>query len=275
MDTLSSELIMVRQLPEIEERLYTVRDYMRNRVSAALAMVCTEETLQTVKAERAKLRQELDILEDQRKDAKRAVLEPYEQFEAVYKECVSDIVLPADAALKKKIDDVESEIKRRCEDGLRSYFVELCAVHHLDWLSYEQAGVKVDMASARAQTPKRLREQLAAFVVRVSGDVDRIGALEDAAEIMVEYQQTLDAAKAVCAVQNRRRRTEEQKAAQKNRVAARERVAEMVRRVEAMEAAAALEAPEPVAVCSFIVKTSRSKLRKLKEFLNMEGIQYE
>ena len=112
-------------------------------------------------------------------------------------------------------------------------------------------------------------------MVRVSGDVDRIGALEDAAEIMVEYQQTLDAAKAVCAVQNRRRRTEEQKAAQKNRVAARERVAEMVRRVEAMEAAAAVEAPEPVVVCSFIVKTSRSKLRRLKEFLNMEGIQYE
>ena len=135
--------------------------------------------------------------------------------------------------------------------------------------------MKVDMASARAKTPKLLREQLAAFVVRVSGDVDRIGDLEDAAEIMVEYQQTLDAAKAVCAVQNRRRRTEEQKAAQKNRVAARERVAEMVRRVEAMEAAAAVEAPEPVVVCSFIVKTSRSKLRRLKEFLNMEGIQYE
>ena len=158
---------------------------------------------------------------------------------------------------------------------MRGRPAELCAVHRLDWLSYEQAGVKVDMASARAKTPKLLREQLAAFVVRVSGDVDRIGDLEDAAEIMVEYQQTLDAAKAVCAVQNRRRRTEEQKAAQKNRVAARERVAEMVRRVEAMEAAAAVEAPEPVVVCSFIVKTSRSKLRRLKEFLNMEGIQYE
>ena len=39
MDTLSSELIVVRQLPEIEERLRTVKDSVIERVSAALAMV--------------------------------------------------------------------------------------------------------------------------------------------------------------------------------------------------------------------------------------------
>lgn len=274
MDTLSSELIVVRQLPEIEERLRTVKDSVIERVSASLAMVCTEDTLQSVKAERAKLRQEFGILEDQRKDAKRAVLEPYERFEAVYKECVSDTFQSADADLKKKIDDVESEIKRRCEDGLRSYFAELCAVHRLDWLSYEQAGVKVDMASARAQTPKRLREQLAAFVAGVAESVDRINSLEDAGEIMVEYQRTLDAADAICTVKERHRRIEEQRQFQEARSAIRAQEAEMVRRVEALAPPVAVEAPKTVK-CTFIVRTTMDKLKKLKEFLNMEGIQYE
>lgn len=88
-DTVTAELIVVRQLPEIEERLRAAKDSVDKRVSDALSMVCTEETVQAVKAERAKLNQEFAILEDQRKAAKKAVLDPYERFETVYKECVS------------------------------------------------------------------------------------------------------------------------------------------------------------------------------------------
>lgn len=273
-DTVTAELIVVRQLPEIDERLRTVKDSVDKRVSDALSMVCTEETVQAVKAERAKLNQEFAILEDQRKAAKKAVLEPYEQFEKTYKECVSDAFCRADAELKKKIDDVESEMKRRCEDGLRKYFAELCD-HHLDWLTYERAEIKVDMASAKAKTPKKLREQLAAFVAGVAESVERIGSLDDAGEIMVEYQRTLDAAGAICTVKERHRRIEEQNAAQEARRAEQEREAEMVRRVEALAPPAVLEAPEPVVKCTFTVRATKPQLRKLREFLNMEGIQYE
>lgn len=103
LNTVSAELIVVKQLPEIEERLRTVKESVDRRVADALAMVCTEETVQAVKAERAKLNQEFAILEDQRKAAKKAVLEPYEQFEKTYKECVSDAFRRADADLKKKL----------------------------------------------------------------------------------------------------------------------------------------------------------------------------
>lgn len=274
MGSVEGRLIVVRQLPEIEERLRTVKESVDERVSRALEMVCTEETVQAVKAERAKLRQEFDILEDQRKAAKKAVLEPYERFEAVYKACVSDAFQRADAELKGKINDVETEMKRRCEDSLREYFCELCAVHHLDWLSYEQAGVRVDMASAKDKTPKKLREQLAAFVAGVAESVDRINSLEDAGEIMVEYQRTLDAADAICTVKERHRRIEEQRQFQEARSAIRAQEAEMVRRVEALAPPVAVEAPKTVK-CTFIVRTTMDKLKKLKEFLNMEGIQYE
>lgn len=274
-DTVTAELIVVKQLPEIEERLRTVKDSVDKRVQDALSLVCTEETVQAVKAERAKLNQEFAILEDQRKAAKKAVLDPYERFESVYKECVSIAFKQADAALKNKIDDVESEMKRRCEDGLRDYFLELCTVHHLDWLTYERAGIKVDMASAKAKTPKKLQEQLAAFVAGVSESVDRINMLEDAGEIMVEYQRTLDAAKAICDVQERHQRIEEQKAAQEARKAVKAQEAQMVRRVEALSPPVVAEAPEPVVKCTFTVRATRSQLRKLKEFLNMEGIRYE
>lgn len=179
-DSVSSELIVVKQLPEIEERLHSIKEAVDQMVEEASAMVCTEDTVQAIKAKWAKLNQQFSILEYQRKAAKKAVLEPYERFEAVYRECISIGFQKADEALKAKIAEVENEMKRRCEEGLREYFAELCAVHHLDWLTYERAGIKVDMASAKAKTPKKLREQLVTFVVGVAESVDRIGRKAEA-----------------------------------------------------------------------------------------------
>ena len=281
-DTVTAELIVVKQLPEIEERLRTVKESVNRRVSSALAMVCTEETLQAVKAERAKLNQEFAILEDQRKAAKKAVLEPYERFEEVYRDCVSIGFKQADEALRSKIAEVESEMKLRCEDGLQDYFAELCAVHHLDWLTYERAGIKVDMASAKAKTPKKLWEQLTAFVAGVAESVDRINTLEDPEEIMVEYQKSLNAADAICTVQERHRRIEDQKKELEARKAACEQEAAMVCRVEVLSPPVVMEKPpekdpnEIIPKLTFtVINATRAQLRRVREFLNMEGIKYE
>lgn len=281
-DTVTAELIVVKQLPEIEERLRTVKESVNRRVSNALAMVCTEETLQAVKAERAKLNQEFAILEDQRKAAKKAVLEPYERFEEVYRDCVSIGFKQADEALRSKISEVESEIKRRCEEGLRDYFAELCAVHHLDWLTYERAGIKVDMASAKAKTPKKLRNQLRDFVLVVRSSVDAIMKSDNSPEIMEEYQRSLNVANAICVVQERHRHIEEQKAAQEAHKAEQEREMEMVRRVEALAPPVVMEKPsekdpnEIIPKLTFtVINATRAQLRRVREFLNMEGIKYE
>ena len=269
------DLIVVKQLPVIEEQLRTLKDRWERRALDAESMVCTEETIQAVKAFRAEIRKEFDEVEALRKEAKQAVMEPYNRFEAVYKECVTTAFHRADSACSGKVLEVEQDLKRRCEEGLRDYFAELCSVHHLDWLEYEQAGIKIDMASAKAKTPKKLLEQLAAFVAGVAESVDRINILEDAAEIMVEYQRTLDTAGAICTVKERRQCIEAQKTAQEARKAEQEREADSVRRVEALAPPVVVEVPEPIVKCVFTVKTTKHKLRKLKEFLNMEGMQYE
>lgn len=271
------DLIVVKQLPVIEEQLRTLKERWEQRALDAEAMVCTDETIQAVKAFRAEMRKEFEEVEALRKQAKQAVMEPYNRFESVYKECVTTAFQRADNACSSKVFEVENDMKRRCEGGLRDYFAELCAVHRLDWLTYERAGVKVDMASAKAKTPKKLREQLEAFAVGVAESVDRINLLDDAAEIMAEYkkQDHLDATKAICDVKERHRREENEKATQEARKAEQEREAEMVRRVEALATPVVVEAPEPIVKCSFAVWTTKSKLRRLKEFMNMEGIEYE
>lgn len=279
-----TELIRVTQLPVIEEQLRALKESIDQRVANALALVCTEETIQTVKTERSKLRKEYDELEAQRKKVKAAVLGPYEAFERIYKVCVSDALKGADAALKHKIDGTEVEIKRRCEDGLREYFSELCEVNHLDWLTFEQSGVKVDLTSAKAKTPTKLRKQLAEFVARVNDGVNLIADLDDAEEIMVEFRRTLDAAQAIGIIQDRHRRIEAERTAQESRQAAKAAEQEAVERVHMVRKSYAPPTPVPeekapneiIPRCTFTaINATRAQLRRVKEFLKMEGIQYE
>lgn len=282
-----NELIRVTQLPVIEEELRALKETVDNRIAEALALVCTEETVQTVKSERTQLRKDFEALEAQRKAVKAAVLGPYERFEGIYKECVSDSYKKADAALKGKIDETEAEIKRRCDESLREYFAELCEVNHLDWLEYERAGIKVDMASAKAKTPTKLRKQVAEFVAYVNESVNLIADMDDAEEIMVEFIRSLDVGQAIGTVQDRHRRIEAERAAKEEREAAQKADIEAVERVVQVQKsytprpveASALQEKDPNEViprCTFTaINATRAQLRRVKDFLNMEGIQYE
>lgn len=272
---MDNELIKVVSLPVIEERLRTLEPKIKAEVDAALSLVCTEETIQTVKAKRAGLNKLSDDLERQRRYVKTSIMAPYNAFEAVYKECVTDALNAADSALKGKINAVELEQKRRCEEGLRDYFAELCAVHHVEWLTYEQADIKVDMASAKAKTPTKLRKQLAQFVARVEDDVNAIFGMENAEEIFVEYKKHLSPGIAVMTVQSRHREIAQEKTASEYRRETIQREAESVKRVEALTAPVVVQEEEPTFECIFTVHATKPQLRAIKEFLEKENIQYE
>lgn len=282
---MSEELITLVQVPIIEQRLRSAKEYVDKVVSDAMALVCTEETVQTVKATRAELNKQFAALEDQRKAVKAAVLDPYNRFEAVYKECVSDAYKRADADLKQKVNDTESGMKRQCEAGLREFYTELCTAYHIDFVPFERSGVVVSMTDAKSKTqpPKKLREQLSLFVAGVAQSVEMISKMDDAEEIMTEYKRCLDATASIGIVQERHRRIEAERAARAEREAAKAQEAAAVAKVEAFAPPVEQEqpAPEPapekekVLRCTFTVWATKSQLKKLKEFMNMEGFKYE
>ncbi len=256
-------LIRVKQLPQIEERLRDFKEAVLQRTEEARSLICTEETIAAVKRYRSDLRKAFDELEDQRKQVKAAIFAPYNSFEVVYKECVADAFKSADADLKRKIDDTENAIKGRCEAELREYFDELCAAHGLDWLTFERAGVRVDMASARQKTPTKLREQLKGFVDSVDMDCEAIANTLYADEVMTEYKRCLRYSEAVAAVQARHQRMEQERAALEARAAQRATEAEVVRKVETIVPPTVQ--PEKLTT-TFTVTDTRERLVALREW---------
>ena len=104
-----NDLIVVEQLPIIVQHLRGVKANAEREMQDALSLACTEETVQVVKKRRAELNSAFKDLEARRKAVKKEVMAPYDTFEAVYKECVTDVFGPADRQLAQRIteDDMQ------------------------------------------------------------------------------------------------------------------------------------------------------------------------
>ena len=281
----SAEMVKVTQLPIIEEQLREIQEWVKQAVSNVDGLVCNEDTLIETKALRTDLNNLFAELETRRKDVLREVEAPINQFKATYKECVSDHFKQADAILKAKINAVESEMKGNCEQRLRAFFDELTQIQGIGFLKYEQAGIVVSMADARAKTqpPNKLREQLERFVLRVGQDIDMILTLENAEEILAVYKQTLNATDAIQAVHERHRQIEQARAEQERRNAIKAQEAEAARKVAAFAPPIAditasvddkMSATEETFSCTFTVTDTLERLFYLKKYLDANGYKY-
>lgn len=285
-ETTGTALIQVTSLPQIQERLHALRERWQQYAADADALVCTEDTVQAVKATRADMRREFDEADAARKAAKAAYMAPWDAVEATYKECVSEAFKRADAALKGKIADFEGELKASAREALADYFDELCAVHGVDFLDFDTAmrygGLKIALSDAKSKTGKKLKTDLAEVVARIACGVDQIAQMaeDDRAEIMAEYKQRLDVGAAVATVEGRKRRIEAEREAESARRAQHEAAQDALERVAMVvtpsrEVKEPQRAPERLFRITFTINVTREQGLKVREFLERENIKYE
>ena len=217
---LADRLIVVQQLPVIKEQLHSIKAQAQASVAEALAMVCTEETLKAVKDRRAALTRDRKDLDARRMVVKNQIMQPFEDFDKVYKECVTDVYGPADEALKGKITDVEAGLKADKEKKVVAYFDELVKANGVEWVSYEDIGIAVTMTASL----KSLKSKVKEYVDRVVADVNCINGMENAPEVMAEYKQCRNLAVAINSVSQRKDRVAREEAERKQRLEAQPQV---------------------------------------------------
>lgn len=285
---MENNLIVVKQLPIIEEQLRLVKESVAQRVADALSLVCTEDTYKDVKKERAALNKEFQELEARRREVKRVILAPYEAFEKLYKECVSDAFTKADAELRDKIAAVESGIKAAKRNDLIDFYNEYRASLNIpeDLVPFERAQINVTMSDSS----KKLRERAAVFLDGIANDLRLIATLEYRDEVLVEYYKTLSAPQAALIVDERHKRMEaaaqrraDQEALRAVQNAAQSKIESVLN--EAPPAPAAVPTVTPVVdapsadeatyFVAFRVHGTIDRLKALKNFLEDGGYTYE
>ena len=201
------DLIVVKQLPQIEEHLKELSLEVEQKVENAKSLVCTEENVTTIKQIRASLNKEFKEVENQRKIVKEQILAPYMQFEEIYKMYISDKYKSADNDLKEKIDSTENELKNIKEQEIKDYFEEYKKANNIDFVTYSQARINVTLSASM----KSLKEQAKQFIDKIVDDLKLIDTQEHKTEILVEYKQSLNVSQAITSVTNRFKAIEEEK----------------------------------------------------------------
>lgn len=276
---MKNEIIVVKQLPEIEEHLQVIKEEVAIKVNDALSLVCNETTVKEVKAVRASLNKDLKDFEERRKAVKKAIMTPYEAFESVYKDCISDTYKKADIELKKKIDSVENELKEQKTAEVKGYFDEYRdskIANGIYWIGFANANINVTLSASM----KSLKEQAKAFIDRICDDLSLIDTQEHKDEILYEYKQSFNVSNAITSVANRYKAIEAAKATEEERRAREQAAAEAAAKVEAVapptvEPIAPPVEEEKVYTLKFTVKATMPQLKALKEFLNNGGYDYE
>lgn len=274
---MNNEIIVVKQLPVIEQQLAQIKQQVAERVETVTSLVVTEDTVKAVKKARTELNAEFKAWEEKRKEVKKAVTTPYEKFEDVYNDCISNSYKTADKLLKQRIDEVENELKAKKAAEVQSYFEEYLASKGIDFVTYAQAGLNVTLSASI----KSLKEQGKEFVDRIVSDLALIETFTDLkAEILVEYKKSLNVSDAITGVKARTRAIQEEQARQateaERKAAEAQRVAEIKAAApEVVEAPAEVQQEEPKLTLRFTVKATRTKLKELKKFLDEGEYEYE
>ena len=194
--------IVLVQKPIISHKLKEIGLSVSQRIEELNlpGLIATDETIKALKVLSSELNKEFKGFEEQRKALKKAVANPYMEFETEYNVEITERYKNAAEILKPKIAEFENKIKVEKMANIVSYFNELCADAKIDFLKFENTGLEINLSTSE----KQYKEKCTEFVNRAADDILLIQSVDYAAETMAEYKKILNAAKAITTVRERK-----------------------------------------------------------------------
>lgn len=282
-----NELIVVKQLPIIEDRLDEAFIAVQERLNAMSNLVVTEENYKELKKTRADLNKEFGELDSLRKNVKAAIEAPYKKFEGGAYKRLADAYKDAIGKLDGEIKDVEGGLKTQKQKELLAYWEEYRQSLGLDTAIADprRSGIKVGLTVSM----KSLKMQARDYLDRIDGDLKMIDTLDNADEVLAEYRVLLNVTEAVRVVADRNKRVEDERIrrlaeeeSRRAREAAEKAVDEAIKENEvavtptvSMAPEEQEEAQEKILTTAFKVSGTLTMLKELKAFLVNGGYKFE
>jgi hypothetical protein len=204
----NSEIQLVTK-PKITHKLQELGANVTKRLQELNieSLVATEDTMKSLKELRADLNKELTAFEDQRKFIKKEIMNPFNEFEAVYKIEISEKYNSAITLLKDKIASVETKIKDEKKAKVKLYFDELCLAEKIDFITFDRLGLDINLSTSE----KAYKDKCSEIINKTIDDLNLIKTTDFEAEILTEYKSTLNASLAITTVKTRKTKEAEEK----------------------------------------------------------------
>jgi len=271
-------IISITDLSVTEQNLQKIARECADKIATAKAMACTEDTKQAVKKTRTELKKKFEEYETERKARTAEYEKPLKDFKALYDKYIKSPFAEADAALGKKISDVETAQKYEKYDNVKAYAVELITAYGLNWLDADVIMPNVTLS----KTQTALEKEVKAVIERIKKDVDYINRLDTKDEVFAEYMENLDLTQTLDTVEKRKQAilkaqqtvqtyTEQESIKQE----VEENVTQLAPPVVEEETPEENISEMPVFIMTFTVTGTLEQLRAVKAFLVENGIEFK
>lgn len=268
-----NDLVVVKQLPEIFSQLDVASEIITNMTKDIDLVECTEENKQEVKKNVQKLRAMKTSFENKRKEIKKEINKPYEEFEDYYNKKIKGLLDNSIDTLDTKVKDIEMEQIQEKRNNLIEFLDQYREFYHIEEIitNIDQVPIKINLTN----TEKSLKEEILKFCKKINDDMMCIASEEFKEDILLEYKKNgFDYVNARLTIVNRNKEKEalkkkleqvEEVVKEEEKVV--EKVEEIIKPVEVIE--------EEELEITFTVKATRTKLRELKEFMKEKEIEYK
>lgn len=272
-----NSIVKIETLPKIFYQLEVIGQEIDKNLKDLDKLVCTEETKQDVKKRKQEITALKNAMETKRKDIKKQILQDYELFNNKYESEVKDKLITAEVLLNDKIKFIEDQQKLDKENELREFAEEHFKDKGIqDLVTFEKIGLNITLSASM----KSLKDQIIMFCEKVADDLDVI-LLEDMKdEIYVEYKKSLNYSEAKKKVLERKIELEKAQHITKQIEDIKEANEIIIQNVDEIKPTIVnvvedyeIVGEENLEV-TFTIVTTEEKIRKLKEFLNKENIEW-
>ena len=267
-----NEIIKIQHLPEIFEQLEKVGKFVDKKLKGVTDLKATDANKSNLKDKRTEINNALSILEDKRKEIKKAIETPYDVFNAKYTKEVKEKLENASKTLTGKINFIEDTQNKAKEQVLREFFEEYKVSKNIDFITFEQMHLNIILST----TETKYKSDIAKFIDKVSDELELINLQSSKDEIMYEYKKTLDLPNSIKIVQERKMAIEKaaEENAKKELLAKQQQVkVDEIKRV--VLTGPVKEEKEEIFQLTFKVRGTKNQLVLLKNFLNEGGYDYE
>lgn len=276
-----NEIGIVEQLPVINEKIKEVGEQLTKRLKKLNLdkLVCNDETRKEIKNLRTELGKELKAFEEQRKNIKTKINEPYEVFNQTYEKEIKEKYQNADLILKNKIDLVETEIKNNAKILAVEYFEEYKKSKSIigeNYITYEELNIQLglDSLTDKGMLVKKVKDAISSKLDELEKDIETINTMQDSQEILVEYLKHKNLSMAIKEVNDRHVVLEQVKKDCESIKEIQKQEEQVIEKVETILKAPTTE-NEEIYTLTFKVRATKSKLSELKRFLVDGGYDYE
>lgn len=271
-----NELIKVEQLPKIYQQLDVIGELVKEKTKDLDAVECTEENKQEAKKYKQYLNSIKNELETKRKDIKTVINKPYEDFVKYYDEKVKNVLDDGINKLSNKINIIEEKQIEEKTNAIKDFFQEYRTFYHLESIieDLEQVPIKVNLSTSE----KALKEQTQAFLIKLSQETQAISKEPFyKEEILLEYKKNgFDYAKAMLDVKQKQEEIERIKQASELANKQFKEDGNAIQEINTLVSAPVeVEDEEELIEIIFKVKTTKTKLLELRNYLKSQEIDYE